>query len=333
MKNVGDLLRLAKLIVISAAGIALLTTSAATAQDSYPSKPVTIVVSYPPGGSADILARILAQSLQKQLGRPFLVENRPGATGVIGNRANAKAAPDGYSLLFVSDTVQTSVPHLVETIVGFDPLKDYTPIGVLAESPVGIFANPKYNTLAELIADAKARPGQVKYSSSGLGSANELSTLLFSKQTGTQMLHVPYNGSAPAVLAVVSGQVDLLIATVATALDQVETDRLRMLAVADTARHKSLPNVPTTAEVGLPGYLTATWFGLEGPPGLPEPIVKTLNTALRNATQDPEFMKAAERSARISVSTPQEMKERIDRENQRWGEIIREAKATSNAPK
>jgi tripartite-type tricarboxylate transporter receptor subunit TctC len=300
-------------------------SSGAMAQ-AYPTKPVTIMVSYVPGGPADLLARVLAQSLQKQLGHPFIVENRPGASGTIGHRLNAKAAPDGYSLLFVADPAQTIVPHQLD-VTEFDPLKDYTPIGLMADSPSGIFSSVSYKptTLAELMADAKARPGQVKYADPGSNYA-----VLFAKQVGAEMVHVPFNGGAAAMTAVTGGHVDFIVISVPSAIDQVAAGTLRMLAVADTVRHPSAPNVPTTAEAGLPGFRSGSWFALEGPPGLPDSIVKTLNTAMREATKDPEFLKAAQRIARIAVSTPEEMKQRIDDDYKKWA-VIKETKPA--APK
>jgi len=301
----------------------LASTSFSRADEVYPSRRVTVLVAYPAGGPVDALARLLAHAMQRKFNQPFVVENRPGAGGVIGHGANAKAAPDGYTLLFAADPVQTMVPH-IQNVTLFDPLKDYSPIGILVNSVFAFVVNPNYkvNSLSELINDLKARPSEVKYGSAGIGSGNQFATELFSQRIGVKLRHVPYNGGAPAITDLMGGQVDLMIISVSSVADLVDAGKLKALAVADRKRSIRLPNVPTTNEAGLPGFTANAWFGLEGPPNLPAPIVQKLNQAMQEATNDPEFKNATDKLGySVEVSSPNEMKARIDASFKQWQEV------------
>lgn len=294
----------------------LLLASPVLAQEKYPSKPVTIVVAYPAGAVTDALGRLTANALQKELGVPFVIENRGGGAGVVGASYNANAAPDGYTLLFAASPPQTILPHFAE-VTTFNPLKDYTPITKLYESIYVIVTNPNYkvNSVAELIADAKARPGQVKYASAGIGSGNHLATELFAQQTGVKLKHVPYSGGAPAITDLVNGTVDMMIITLPNVLGQVQGGKLRALAIASAKRSPHVPDVPTTVEAGLPNYSKTSWFALEGPPNLPANIVSTLNAALAKIERNPEFAKSADNlGANVTLSSPEELKALIEKE-------------------
>jgi tripartite-type tricarboxylate transporter receptor subunit TctC len=230
-------------------------------------------------------------------------------------------------LLFAADPVQTILPHF-QTISNYDPLKDYTPIGTLVDSVFGIFVNQdsKIKSLSDLIAAAKANPGQLKYGSAGIGSGNQLVTMLLEQKTGTKMLHVPFSGGAPANLALLSGSVDFMIISISSVLDQIEAGKLKALAVASAQRQKSLPNVPTADEAGVKDYTASSWFGLQGPPGLPPAIVATLNDAMKKALKDPDFASAtAKLGYSPEVGAPETMKQRIDTSYKLWGDLVKAA--------
>jgi tripartite-type tricarboxylate transporter receptor subunit TctC len=248
------------------------------AAQTYPARPVRILVGVPPGGSTDQVARLLAQHLALSLGEAFFVDNRPGAGGTIAYTAGASAAPDGYTLMLIGSAyaVAASVYRLP-----FDPVDDIMPIGQIAQGPMLLVVNPALpaQSTQELIALAKSKPGALNYAS-GQGNAAHLASELFASMAGIRITHVPYKGGAAALLDTISGRIDVFMATIAEALPQVRAQKVRALAVTTPTRLPALPDVPTVAESGVPGYEVVQWYGLVGPKGMPAPIVERLNQAL-----------------------------------------------------
>jgi tripartite-type tricarboxylate transporter receptor subunit TctC len=298
--------------------------SGAMAQD-YPNKPITLVVAYPPGAVTDALGRLTARALQKELKVPVIVDNKGGASGLVGARFVANAAPDGYTLIFAASPPQTILPHFSD-VTGFDPLKDYTPLGKIMDSRYGIFVSTKFkaNSIAELIEEAKSRPGAVKYGSAGIGSGNHLATELFAQKAGIKLLHVPYQGGAPAIVDLLNGNIDLFIITVPNLQEQAKAGLVKPLAVVAPHRLDILPDVPTIDEAGgVPGYTKTSWFGVEGPPNLPPEVVSKVSDALAKMGQDPEFKEAVIKvGAEVVVGTPEDMKKLIEAEYAETQELV-----------
>lgn len=257
------------------------------AQD-YPSRPVKIVVSYAPGGSNDVVARVIAPELQKELGQSFVVENRAGASGTIGADMVAKAPPDGYTL-FMGAGAHALAPSLFKKLP-YDLVKDFAPVSLAATSAYLLVVNPAVpaNTLPELIALLKAKPGQLNYASAGKGTPLHLSAELFKSKTGTDIVHVPYGGDTPALNDLLAGNVQLSFMSVASTAPQIRAGKLRALAVTSARRSEALPDLPTLHELGIDGYDVGTWWGLLAPAGTPDAIVDKLNAAMRKAVAQRE---------------------------------------------
>ena len=275
---------------LALAGLLALAGPAA-AQDAYPSRPLTLVVPYPAGGSADVLARALGQKLAERLHQPVVVENRAGAATAIGARDVARAAPDGYMLLLGTVSSQAINPAMNK--VGYDPVADFAAIAPIGSIPFVLVANPAMpvSSVADLIALAKAKPGELAYASAGLGTSNHLAGELFSNDAHIKLLHVPYKGSAPALSDVLAGHVPLMFDLQATSLPHVQGGRLKALAVTGAKRSELLPKVPTMAESGLPGYEVSAWFGLFAPVAVPAGIVQKLNAETTAILRAPEMKK------------------------------------------
>jgi tripartite-type tricarboxylate transporter receptor subunit TctC len=310
--------------------LALVAT--ATYSHTYPSRPVRIVVPLSPGGFADTPARMLAPRLSEQMGRQFFVENRPGAGGTIGADFVAKSPPDGYTLLL------TGTPHVIGAHLykklPFDAIKDFTPIAMIASGPYALVVNPQKvpaNNVRELIAAAKAAPGKIDYASSGNGSAQHLVGALFNSLAGIELNHVPYKGSGPAMQDLIGGQVGVSFAGIPNVLGHVKAGRLKALGVTTPKRWSELPDVPTLAEAGVPGYAADLWLNLAGPAGMPADIVQKLNTEIARALQDKE-VQANFRLAGVDpwVATPQEADKVIRAEYDKWGKVVRDTGATVN---
>jgi tripartite-type tricarboxylate transporter receptor subunit TctC len=310
----------------------LMVVSTGVLAQQYPSRPVRIVVPLSPGGFADTPARMLAPRLSEQLGRQFFVENRPGAGGTIGADFVAKSPPDGYTLLL------TGTPHVISAHLykklSYDALKDFTHIALIASGPYALVVNPQQlpvNSVRELIAAAKAQPGKIDYASSGNGSAQHLVSALFNSMAGIDMNHVPYKGSAPAMQDLLGGQVKVSFAGVPNVLAHVRSRRLRALAVSTPKRWPELPDVPTVAEAGVPGYEATLWLNISGPTGLPADIVQRLSSEIGKALQDPE-LQTNFRSAGVepTVMAPQELGNFMRAEYEKWGRVVKETGATVN---
>ncbi|ALM86122.1 tripartite tricarboxylate transporter substrate binding protein [Bordetella sp. N] len=254
---------------------------------AYPDRPIRLIVTFVPGGGADLLARYLARALSEDMGQPVIVENRPGAGGMIGVEAGRNTKPDGYTLTLISSsyTVNPSLYRMT-----FDPVADITPIVQVSRGPLLVVANPDFppNSLTELVAYAKAHPGAINYASSGEGSVIHLATELFARQAGIRMTHIPYKGGGNAQTDLMAGQVQLYFAATASALPHVAAGKMKALAVTTADRIAALPKVPTIAENGLPGYDATLWYGLIGPKNLPADIVEKINASVNRALLTPE---------------------------------------------
>jgi tripartite-type tricarboxylate transporter receptor subunit TctC len=276
---------LARLALLSLSAAA--TTLSPVRAQAPAGTPVRLVVGYAAGGPVDSAARQFAPVLSRELGRQVLVDNRPGAAGLLGAEAVAKSPPDGMTLYFGASPSLTISPHVIKTLA-LDPVKDLAPVSPLLTYANALVVNKDLpvKSLQELIAHAKAQPGQLAYGSAGMGASNHLSGELFAKQTGTQLTHVPYKGNAPAMTDVIGGQLAMMFDIVSTARGYVQSGRVRALAVTSKTRNPSMPDVPTMREAGLPGYEVIGWYGVYGPARLPADQVKQLNAAVNKALAD-----------------------------------------------
>jgi tripartite-type tricarboxylate transporter receptor subunit TctC len=308
-------------VLAATAGFA--TSGLRTFAGSYPERPITLVVPFAPGGSTDILARVVADHLRVSLGQPVIVENRSGASGNIGTATVTRAAPDGYTLLFNTMSVHTMNRALFNTMP-FDGVTDFSPITLLAFVTNTMVVHPSVpaRTVAEFIACAKANPGKIAYASAGVGSTNHLCAALFEKMAGVRMVHVPYRGGAPAVADTVAGQTQLLFTAGTQSLEHVKVGNLRLLAVTEDKRTSLLPDVPTVAET-LPGYEMTVWYGAFGPAGLPQTVVEKLNAEIGRILYLPEIKtQMADIAVEVAASTPQQLADRTRTDAEKWGRII-----------
>lgn len=294
----------------------------AAAQADYPSRPVRIIVPSPPSGGTDIVARVLAQHFSSAFKQQFFVENKPGAGNVIGIEAAARAAPDGYTLLVSASTI--ALNSVLYKKVPYDPVRDFAPITLAATAPNILVVNPKLpiNSVADLIATAKAAPGKLSYGTPGIGTSPHLCMELFKSMAGVDLQHVPYKGTAAAVMDVIGGQIDVAFATALTAKPLIDAGRLRALAVSGPRRSGALPNVPAVAEAGVPGYEAMQWYGLLAPAGTPAAILERVHAEALVALRSPE-MKArlAADGAEPLGTTPAEFAAYIKRELDKWARV------------
>lgn len=308
----------------------LLATVPAAAQAAYPSKPITIVVPFSAGGTTDILARIVGQALTAELGQSVIVDNRAGAGGNIGGALAAKAPADGYTL-FMGTVGTHAINASLYKKMPFDPIKDFAPLTRVANVPNLLVANPAqpYKSVAELIAYAKAHPGKVNFGSSGNGSSIHLSGELFNAMAKVDMVHVPYKGSAPAVTDLLGNQIGIMFDNMPSAIQHVRSGKLRALAVTTAKRSPELPNVPTIAEAGVPGYEATSWFGLFAPATTPAAVVSKLNTAIVKVLANPEVKKKInEQGAEVHSETPEQFAAFIQKESVKWGKVVRDSGAS-----
>jgi tripartite-type tricarboxylate transporter receptor subunit TctC len=313
------------LSIVCTAAILTLTQGQALAQ-AYPTKPVKIVVPFGPGGFTDVVARILGVKLGESLGQSVVIENKPGAGSMIGTDQVAKSAPDGHTLVIVSSTHVIS-PWIYKN-VPYDPIKGFTPITKLVDSPYVLLTNPKVpvKNVQEFIALAKANPDKIHYASSGNGSAQHLIGGMFASMTKTQLKHVPYRSSNLASTDLVAGVVESSFAGVPNALSQVPNGRLNALAVTSAKRIPQLPNVPTMQEAGVPGYDATIWLAMLAPAGTPANIVSRLNTEIGKIMNNPENQKAFfDAGVQVSLSTPDALSQLMVSEMDKWGKVVKEA--------
>ena len=304
----------------------LLSGYASAQSGEYPVKPVRVIVGQAPGGGNDIQTRLFAQKLSESLGRSFVVENRMGSGSVVSYRTVAAATPDGYTLLAVSGgfTIAPSVhPNL-----GFDPVKDLAPISLVVQSPFLFMVHPTLpvKSVREFIALAKKRPGALAYGSAGQGSSTHLAYAMFTTLAKIDVTHVPYKGTGPALIDAVSGQVQSLIGNVLSSVQYAKSGRLRALAVTTAKRAAALPDFPTLAEAGVPGYESTTWHGWVAPGGTPAPIIARLTAELAKAAKAPDVMARLAPDGSESVgSTPEQLREFIVTDIARWRKVVQDA--------
>lgn len=318
------------LAAASALGLLALTPLAAQAQ-AFPTKAITIIVPFSAGGTTDILARVLGQFISKDLGQPVIIDNRAGAGGNIGTQLVARAAPDGYTILM--GTVGThAINQSLYPKLAFDPIKDFAPLTRVALVPNLLVANPAqpFKTVKELMAYAKANPGKVTFGSSGSGTSIHLSGELFKQMAGVDLQHVAYKGSAPAVNDLLGNHIAIMFDNMPSAISHVKAGKLRPLAVTTAQRSPALPDVPTIAEAGVPGYEATSWFGLLAPAKTPAPVVAKLNAAILKALADPDVKnKLLEQGAEPAGETPAQFAAFIASETVKWGKIVKQSGATA----
>jgi tripartite-type tricarboxylate transporter receptor subunit TctC len=315
--------RLGRLLV--AAAIVLLAAAGARAQD-YPTRPIKVVIAFPPGGPTDFVGRLLAEKLKEILGQPVIIENKPGANGAIGATEVVRAAPDGYTLFLTTSGAVTITPNL-RTDTPYDTLRDFAPISrvVNVNEVLAVKPDLAVNTATDLAALAKAKPGALAFASTGVGSPPHLALELFQAAAGVKFVHVPYRGAAPAITDLLGGQVIAMFADAPVLLPHIQGGKLKPIAVASVQRNPVLPNVPTLAEQGYADTVCDNWYGLLAPAKTPPAIVAKLNAALRSALADPGLKeKLVKVGAVPTPSTPEEFASFLREELARWGKVIRD---------
>jgi len=309
-------------------GAAAMTLAAAVSiAQSYPAKPVRLVVPFPPGGPADSVARILAQKLTDALGQNVVVDNRAGATGTIGAGIVAKSPPDGYTLLLGTSNELAMSPGLFEKLP-YEPTRDFTPLSNVINFPNILVVNPHLpaRSVAELVALARAKPGQLSFATSGIGSTNHLTGVVFQEIEKVKINYVPYKGGGPAVTDLMGGHVDTMFATMPSVVPYVKSNKLKALVLTDNKRWAALPEVPSAKEAGVPGLIVITWNGVLAPAGLPDAIVARLNTdigTVANSTDMKDRMRA--QAAEIGTTTPEEFAAMLRNDYAKWSKVIKQA--------
>lgn len=302
------------------------TQAQAPAAQPFPTGPVTVVVPFPPGGGTDVGARLVAQKLSVKWGQPVLVDNKAGASGMVGADVVAKAKPDGYTLLAGNVGTQSVNPSLYKKMA-YDPDKAFAPISMIAELPLVLLITPSlpYQSVRDLMAAAKSEPGKLSYASSGSGGAPHLAAEIFRKSGGLNMLHVPYKGGGPAVTDLMAGHVDILFATVLESIGHLKSGKLRGLAVSSASRSPALPDMPTVGE-SLPGFDTGSWIGMLAPAGTPPALVEKISADVREVLAQPDTRQTLIMQGATPLGlTPAAFQARIDADRQRYGRIIRDS--------
>jgi tripartite-type tricarboxylate transporter receptor subunit TctC len=300
--------------------------AALTASAAYPDKPITMIVPFPPGGPTDLVARVIGKAMSESMGQPIIIDNRGGANGNIGASLAAKAAPDGYTMIYNTSAVALS-PALYKNLT-YDVQKDFAPVALAAVVPLALVVHPSVpaNNVKEFIAHVKANPGKLSYGSAGAGNVTHLGAFQFLQANGLDAVHIPYKGSAPADMDLVGGQIQFMTDTVNSVAAFVKDKRMKMLAVTTPKRMSNFPEVPTLAESGMPGFDVGAWQGVMVPAGTPRPIIDRLNTELRKALANPEVRaKLAVQGAEPLGSTPEEYGAYIKKEIDRWGKVVQQS--------
>ena len=309
--------------------VLLLLAFSAQAQP-YPNRPVRIIVPYPPGSGTDIVARLLGQRIGESWGQPIVVDNRPGAGAIVGVDAVAKSAPDGYTL-GIADTGPLAINPSLYPKLPYDPLRDFAPVIEVAKLPFMLVAHPSLgvSSVAELIAEARRRPGQINYASVGNGSGVHLATELFRKRAGIDIVHIPYKGSAPALTDVLAGTTPLMFVNLLSGLPLVRSGKLRALAVGTTERLRALPDVPTVSQAGVPGYQFEAWFGVIAPAGTPVAVVERLNSEFRKVLAAPEVRDRLLNEGGMEPvgGSAAQFARLIAAEREHWGKLVKETGA------
>jgi len=315
-----------RLIVAVLLATGLFSQQAALAQ--YPTRPVHIVVPYPAGGAVDAFARVLTQQLSEMWSQQVVVDNRPGASTMIGADQVAKSPPDGYTLLLTAELTLVIVPHLYEKIP-YDPLRDFTPIVALVSATQALVANPSLpvKTVKDLVALAKAKPGQLTYGSFGNGSTGHLNIEVLQAMTGARFNHIPYNGAGPAMNDVIGGHIDFMLAALSIVKGNVQAGKLRMIGVGSNHRSSEFPDVPTISESGAPGFEAKSWFGLVAPAGTPPDVIKKINQDVTKVISDRAFAEKflAAQGLEPITGTPEQFAALVRAETVRWGKVVKDA--------
>jgi tripartite-type tricarboxylate transporter receptor subunit TctC len=316
-------------IVMAAMGL----SSSASAQDSFPSKPITFIVPYAPGGAADVFVRTISQKLSERLNVPVIVENRAGANGNIGSAAVARGAADGYTLLLGTSSTITINPHLYKNAMSYDPVKELQPVTLMHIMANVLVVNPNapYKTVSELVAAAKAKPGALHFGSAGNGNTMHLAGELLKSSTGTEMVHVPYKNGPNALTDVIAGHIPFMFNSVPAVLDFVKSGKVRALAIGSTERNSRLPDVPTLIEAGVPKFESTVWSGVFVKAGTPPAIVKRLNREIVAILETPSFRKPLEdQGFVVSPNTPEQFSALIEKDMKVWGKVVKDSGASIN---
>jgi tripartite-type tricarboxylate transporter receptor subunit TctC len=298
---------------------------ASAAADDYPSRPIRLIIPFPPGGSNDVVGRIVANQLGQKLGQTVFVDNRAGAGGVVGTDVAAKSAPDGYTLLIIS------IAHAVDPFIykePYDPIKDFVPVAILATGTNVLTVNPTVpvHSVKELIDLAEAKPAFLNYASAGIGSFQNLSGELFKVMAGVDIVHVPYKGGGPSMLAVIAGEAQLMFSSIVQTVSNIQAGRLRPLATGGAKRSPILPELPTIAEAGVPGYVAADWWGILAPAGTPQPIVNELHGAIEEVLRSEDTKKNLEQQGATPLHmSSAEFDAYIKAEMTKWGPVVTQA--------
>lgn len=315
------------LVRVAAILAALLSLSAHA--DNWPSKPVKMVVPFPAGGPTDVMTRVVAEKLSTALGQSVIVDNKPGAGGTIGAQFVAKSAPDGYTFVMATGSTHSVGPYLVST-PPYDPVKDFAPVVWAGNAPNILVVSPKlgFRNVRDLIAYAKAHPGQLNFASSGVGSVAHLTGELFARQAGVKLTHVPYKGTQLSLTDLMSGQVAMLFDAIITAKPHVDAGRLQALGISTLERSPLLRDLPTISESGLPGFESYNWFGVFAPAGTPQPIVDRMNAEMNRVLQDPAVRaRFAQPGFEPAGGTPAQFAAMMGKETAKWRKVIEEAHA------
>ena len=305
---------------------ALVLASPAVRAQTYPSRQITLIIPFAAGGSNDVVGRAIGKKLTEAWGQPVIVENRPGAGGMIGTSAVAAAPPDGYTLLLVSSTF--TINPAIKKSMPFDTIKDFTPVAFIARSPLLVTASNKLpvESVKELLALARSKPGQITYASSGPGSINQISAELIALSAGVKLVHVPYKGGAPALNDLLGGHVDIYVSSLPQVLPLAQSGQAKALAVTSARRTPLLPNVPTLDESGITGFDLRSWWGIVGPAGMPANVVNALNSEIGKMLTSPELSTfLTNEGAEAETMTPQQFGDLMRLETERWIKVAREA--------
>ena len=316
---------------IACLGIAI-AASHSSAQQAYPTKPIRMICPFPPGGTTDVVARLVAQKLTEAWKEQVIVDNRTGAGGIIGTELAAKAPADGYTVLLGSITTHAVNPALYKKL-NFDPVKDFIPVSLVVSSPQLLAVHPSVaaKSVRDLISLAKAKPGQLNYASAGVGTSPHLTFELFKSMAGIEATHVPYKGTGPAITELIGGQVQMMITGVVALMPHVKSGKLRGLAVTSAKRVAALPDLPTVAESGVPKFDVSSWFGVFLPSGTPKPIVTKMNQEIRKIVEIPDVrQKLISLGADPETNTPEEFSAYVKSEMAKWGKVVRDTGATAN---
>ena len=321
-----------KLLIRTLAAVALAAGAFAAHAQANPNRPIKLICPFPPGGAVDIASRAIAAELSKTIGQPVSVENRPGAGGNVGGAEAARSAPDGYTIFMTTSGIHAINPVLYSKMQ-YDPNKDLAPVAALVSLSNVLVVHPsvKANSVAEVIALAKAQPKGLTYASSGSGTSIHMSGELFKQLTQTDIIHVPYKGSAPAVTDLLGGQVNMMFDNIPSSLPHIKAGKLRALATTGARRDPALPDLPTIAEAGVPGYEAGVWFGLAVPAGTPKDIVAKISAEALKGTKAPDFTRRMGELGYVIIGAgPEQMADMLRTEIGRWGPVVRASGATAD---